>query len=73
MDVRIPNFCHTHTLTITTQHMPLVHSEPMVILWHVEGPQSFNHGMTAYQARQMAAALIAAAQTIEVEQKRAAG
>lgn len=73
MNVNIPNYCRTHSVTITTVNQPLVHSEPMVIIWQTDGQCSFQHSMTADQARQMAAALIAAAQTIEVEQQRAAG
>ena len=67
----IPNFCRSHTLRLTESD--LGEHGHLVCISSYEGPMTFVHHMTPDQARQMAAALIAAAQTIEVEQKRSEG
>ena len=60
----IPNFCRSHSLRLTVQPIDATVGTTVCIS-SMEGPMTFVHHMTPDQARQMAAALLAAAETIQ--------
>lgn len=63
MEVRIPNRYRTESLTVSA--MTKSSDGPCVAIGAFAGQMTFHHFMTPDQARQMAAALLAAAETIE--------